>query len=102
MASPWCGDLTIKIPPYQGKNEIRVTPTSIDQWAHDGWVDLRETNMTLWRVRFAQIIREVEALPETETSSRTMHNREYWKNLTEIDPGRSADGSSPMRKKGRE
>jgi hypothetical protein len=79
---------SIKIPPYRGDTEIPVNAKSIDQWAHDGWVDLREKNMKLWRERFRQIIGEVENLPEEETSSRTMHNREYWKNLTEIDPGR--------------
>jgi hypothetical protein len=79
---------TIKIPPYRGDEEMSITPVSLDRWAHDGWVDLREKNMKLWRTRFAQIIREVEALPTDESSSRTMHNREYWKNMKEIDPGK--------------
>jgi len=79
---------TIKIPPYRGEEELPITPSRIDRWAHDGWIDLREKNMKHWRSRFAQIIREVEELPEDETSSRTMHNREYWKNLSEIDPGK--------------
>lgn len=78
----------IKIPPFQGQATLPVTAAAVDRWAHDGWVDLRESNMKLWRSRFAQLIREVEALPEGETSSRTMYNREYWKNLTEIDPGK--------------
>lgn len=78
----------IKIPPYRGEAELPVTPTRLDRWAHDGWVDLREKNMKLWKSRFAQIIREVENLSDDETSSRTMHNREYWKNLTDIDPGK--------------
>jgi len=79
---------TIKIPPFRGEDELPITPSRIDRWAHDGWIDLREKNMKHWRSRFAQIIREVEELPEDETSSRTMHNREYWKNLSEIDPGK--------------
>ncbi len=78
----------IKIPAFRSEHQLPINPTAIDLWAHDGWVDLREQNMKLWRSRFAQIIREVESLPEYETSSRTMHNREYWKNLTEIDPGK--------------
>ena len=61
---------------------------NIDQWAHDGWVDLRVKNMDLWRSRFKEIITMVEGLPEEETSSRTMHNREYWKDFSEIDPGK--------------
>jgi hypothetical protein len=79
---------TVKIPPYRGDNELPIGPTSIDRWAHDGWVDLRVKNMRLWRRRFNQIIGEVDGLPEGETSSRTMHTREYWNNLAEIDPGK--------------
>lgn len=78
----------MKIPAAQGKTEFPVSAANIDRWSHDGWVDLREKNMKLWRQRFMQIIREVESLPDDESSSRTMHNREYWKNLTEIDPGK--------------
>jgi len=33
-------------------------------------------------------VRMVEILPEEETSSRTMHNRDYWENLSQIDPGK--------------
>ena len=79
---------SIKIPPDRGDATLRVTPKAIDQWAHDGWVDLREKNMTIWRRRLMDISGMVENLPAEETSSRVMHNREYWKNLAEIDPGK--------------
>ncbi|MBP1690778.1 MAG: hypothetical protein H6Q32_130 [Bacteroidetes bacterium] len=92
---------TIKIPPYRGEEELPITPSRIDRWAHDGWIDLREKNMKHWRSRFAQIIREVEELPEDETSSRTMHNREYWKNLSEIDPGKICGWIFTYEEKGR-
>ena len=39
---------TMKIPPHRGEDTIAATPGAIDRWAHDGWVDLREKNMTLW------------------------------------------------------
>jgi hypothetical protein len=79
---------TIKIPPRRGEEEIAITPGAIDLWAHDGWVDLREKNMKVWHKRFIEIGKMVENLPTDETSSRTMRNRDYWKNLTEIDPGK--------------
>lgn len=78
----------MKIPPYRGENELPLNAKNIDHWAHDGWVDLRVKNMELWRKRFKEIIAEVENLPADETSSRTMHNRDYWNNLSEIDPGK--------------
>lgn len=79
---------TIKIPPYRGEDELPVTPENIDKWAHDGWVDLRQSNMKTWRNRFNQIVRMVDCLPETETSSRIMYTRQYWENLERIDPGK--------------
>jgi len=78
----------IKIPPYRGDSALRITPQAIDRWAHDGWVDLRERNMDLWRKRLREIIESVRELPPTETSSKTMHTREYWNNLSDIDPGK--------------
>jgi len=79
---------TIKIPPFRGERELPSSPKTIDQWAHDGWVDLREKNMKLWLERFREIIALVESLPPRETSSRSMHNREYWNDFTVIDPGK--------------
>jgi hypothetical protein len=79
---------TIKIPPFRGENELPIEPKSIDTWAHDGWVDLRTKNMELWRSRLNEIIRMVEDLPKDETGSRTMYNRAYWNNLSDIDPGK--------------
>jgi len=78
----------IKIPPYRGEETVRITPKQVDQWAHDGWVDLRAKNMKLWKERFIQIVDMVSNLPQAETSSRSMYNREYWKNFAEINPGK--------------
>ncbi len=78
----------IKIPPFRGEAKLPVSPHAIDRWAHDGWVDLREKNMRLWRARFIHITSAVEGIPDGETSSRLMHNRDYWENLSVIDPGK--------------
>jgi len=79
---------TIKIPPHRGENELPIRPESIDLWAHDGWVDLRIKNMTLWRSRMKSIIAMVEGLEPCETSSRIMYTRDYWNNLSVIEPGK--------------
>jgi len=92
---------TVKIPPYRGEEELPVTPETIDRWAHDGWVDLRERNMNCWRQRFIEIIEDVESIPMTETSSKTMHNREYWSNLQDIDPGKICGWIFTYEEKGR-
>ena len=92
---------TIKIPPFRGEEKLPITPRSVDKWAHDGWVDLREKNMKLWRGRFESIVNDVESLPESETSSRTMHNRDYWNDLSEIDPGKICGWIFTYEEKGR-
>ena len=91
----------IKIPPFRGRAELPVSPESIDRWAHDGWVDLREANMRVWKGRLAEIVTMVENLPSDETSSRTMHNREYWDNLLAIDPGKICGWIFTYEEKGR-
>ncbi|MEJ5304973.1 MAG: short-chain dehydrogenase [Ignavibacteria bacterium] len=78
----------IKIPPYRGENELQITPENIDLWAHDGWVDLREKNFELWIKRFKKIIEETEKIPEDDTSSRFVRDREFWNNYEEIDIGK--------------
>lgn len=78
----------IKIPPYRGENELKITDNSLNAWAHDGWVDLRTKSMEQWKSRLQVILSEVRAIPAGDTSSRQMRNTAYWDNFKEIDPGK--------------
>jgi hypothetical protein len=78
----------IKIPPYRGENELKITDKSLNAWAHDGWLDLRTKSMEQWKSRLQIILGEVSAIPPGETSSRQMRNSAYWDNFKEIDPGK--------------
>ncbi len=80
----------IKIPPYRGENCVDITPEKINQWAYDGWVDLRVENMETWKKRFTQIMKEVESIPPTDTSSRFVRTREYWEDFKTINEGKIA------------
>jgi hypothetical protein len=80
----------IKIPPHQGENEVPISRTSVDRWAHDGWIDLRASNMERWKTRFKDIVTGVDGIPANDSSSRYMNNREYWENFSTIDPGKLA------------
>jgi hypothetical protein len=91
----------IKIPPYRGEEELPVTVRHIDRWAHDGWVDLRTSNMKQWQSRIRTILDMVERLPREETSSRTFDNPDYWKGLEEIDPGKLCGWIFTYEEKGR-
>ena len=78
----------IKIPPYRGENELRITKQNIETWAHDGWLDLRTKNWEHWKWRFATIMKSAELIPLGDSSSRHMYNRHYWGNFEEIDAGK--------------
>ncbi|CUU10498.1 hypothetical protein JGI3_01868 [Candidatus Kryptobacter tengchongensis] len=80
----------VKIPPYRGENTVKVTREKINQWAYDGWVDLRVENMEIWKKRFQQIINEVEAIPQEDTSSRFVRTKEYWEDFKTINEGKLA------------
>jgi hypothetical protein len=80
----------IKIPPYRGENKVEITPEKINQWAYDGWVDLRPENMEIWKKRFQKIMEEVNSIPSTDTSSRYVRTREYWEDFKTINEGKLA------------
>ncbi len=78
----------VKIPPYRGENELPITKKSIDDWAHNGWIDLRVSNMEQWKKRLAIIKKEIDTIAIGDTSSRNFRTPEYWKNFDDIDPGK--------------
>jgi len=78
----------IKIPPYRGEEVLAANQKTIDAWAHDGWVDLRIKNMSLWKSRFNEIRKSTEPIPMGETSSRFIYTKEYWNNFESIEPGK--------------
>ncbi len=78
----------IKIPPFRGESVLSANHKSINAWAHDGWVDLRVANMTLWKSRLCEIKKMTEPIPVGDTSSRFIYTKEYWNNFETIEPGR--------------
>jgi hypothetical protein len=78
-----------KIPPVTRDDEaFDVTPERIEAWTRAGWVDLRQANMALWRDRFCRIRAEVDGIPERETSSRFLRDRQFWGEEEKIQPGK--------------
>ncbi|HTP14163.1 MAG TPA: short-chain dehydrogenase [Bacteroidota bacterium] len=78
----------IKIPPYRGENTLKISDAAVDAWAHDGWVDLRVSNMEHWKSRFKSIMATAERIAGSDTSSRYFRTSSYWENFGEIDPGK--------------
>jgi NAD(P)-dependent dehydrogenase (short-subunit alcohol dehydrogenase family) len=78
-----------KIPPVTAETDtLEITPDAVESWARAGWVDLREANMSSWKERFERISREIDAIPETETSSRYLRDRQFWSAEGLIQPGK--------------
>lgn len=78
----------IKIPPYRGEEELDITHERIDRWAKDGWVDLREENVILWQSRLKALMTEAETIPDDDTSSLHVRNKQYWNNFEKVDIGK--------------
>lgn len=78
----------VKIPPYRGVNELPINIETIDDWAHNGWIDLRAANMDHWKSRLMIIKKEVEATIKGDTSSRNFRTMAYWGNFDDIDEGK--------------
>ncbi|MFQ6618084.1 MAG: short-chain dehydrogenase [Fidelibacterota bacterium] len=68
----------MKIPSSLELEELEISPEKIDLWAETGWVDLRESNARRWLERFKKIFKEIESLPEDDTSSRFERDRDFW------------------------
>ncbi|MFA5832533.1 MAG: polysaccharide biosynthesis protein [Bacteroidota bacterium] len=78
----------VKIPAYRGLNELNISPASIEEWTHAGWIDLRSVNMDQWKLRLLEIKKEVELYVANDTSSRNFRTMEYWSNFNDIDAGK--------------
>ena len=78
----------MKIPPFRGDLELDINEKSIELWAHDGWVDLREQNMKAWQNRLNEIIYQAESINASDTSSMHVRTKKYWNNFETIDIGK--------------
>lgn len=66
----------VKIPTHN--ENLEITAETIDDWAYDGWVDLRPESMSSWKKRIENIMNEINSIPEHDTSSRNTRNSDYW------------------------
>ncbi len=78
----------MKIPPFRGENKLKISEEKINLWAHDGWVDLREKNISKWKKRINEIMEEANSISPEDTSSLHVRNKKYWNNFEIIDIGK--------------
>jgi hypothetical protein len=78
----------MKVPTSHGQNELEITQENIDKWTEEGWIDLREQNMSVWINRFHDIMKEIKSVPNGDTSSQYDRNYEYWRPGDRIQVGK--------------
>lgn len=78
----------LKIPVKTGDNEIQLTKQLIDNWADNGWVDLRVNNMRAWQNRLHMLMKEAESIDDHDEGSQHVRTKQYWNNFETIDLGR--------------
>ncbi len=78
----------MKIPVFTGDKEIPLDKTKINQFAYEGWLDLRPANMSAWLKRIKAIMDEATAISEKDTSSLHVRTKQYWNYFEEISIGR--------------
>ena len=71
-----------------GEEEQEITPERLEAWAWAGWVDLRESNLAVWRERFQRIADDMQRIPTTDTSSRFLRDAQFWGPEGLIQPGK--------------
>jgi len=78
----------MKIPPFRGENELKISAAKINLWANDGWVDLRTKNMSAWIKRIQGLIKEASSITTNDTSSMHVRTKKYWNNFETINIGK--------------
>jgi hypothetical protein len=79
---------TVKVPPVRGRTHWSFEPGRLEEWARDGWVDLRPANMERWIRRVGDYLAEREGLPPDDSSSRFEGDGAAWGGGGGIDLGR--------------
>lgn len=77
----------IKIPPFRGEAVLGSTPAKIDEWAEQGWVDLRAKNIVVWQRRIKRIIDTTRAM-NAPTGSEHVRTAQYWNNFESVPVGK--------------
>ena len=78
----------MKIPVFKAQDELDITCDNLEEWAYNGWVDLRESNMIIWLDRLHQIDNALKSIDPQETSSLYHHGLDYWKTEEELHIGK--------------
>lgn len=80
----------VLIPLQKGRRSIPMTDESVNRWCHDGWIDLRPSNVRVWQNRLRTVRESIRSRSEHITGSSFDDNNDYWNDFREIDEGKLA------------
>jgi len=84
--SLWKGPF-VKVPADPRRTSFTVTDAAVEDWAHNGWVDLRVKNMERWQERFKLLKKQAIATYSGDTSSHTIRDADFWNFDGELNEG---------------
>lgn len=77
-----CGSM-VHIPSEQQRTQHpQPTAEIVDQWAKDGWVDLRPQNWKKWQTRIQNILKDIQTQDCSDSSSFVVRTQSYWEATT--------------------
>lgn len=77
----------VKVPADPRTTQFAITTESIDNWALNGWVDLRVVNMEKWQKRLTLLKDQALAVTTEDTSSHTIRDASFWSFDKPLDEG---------------
>ncbi len=77
----------VKVPADPRRSKFAITKESIENWAHNGWVDLRVANMEKWQTRLKLLKSQALAVINDDTSSHTIRDASFWNFDHPLDEG---------------
>jgi len=77
----------VKVPADPRRKTFAITPESVENWAHNGWVDLRVANMEKWQARLNLLKSQALEFTTEDTSSHTIRDAAFWNFDQPLDEG---------------
>lgn len=77
----------VKVPQDPRQNVFDITDEKVENWASNGWVDLRVKNMMKWKNRLQELISQADQIPSTDTSSTHLRDFAFWQKDSALDEG---------------
>ncbi len=78
---------TIKVPSDPRQTRFKVNPENLENWCHNGWVDLRTANMQRWHQRLKELLSQAGTVRPDDTSSGVLRDSTFWHPGEPLDEG---------------